>query len=343
MYYVECCFKHCDTSFWVPTLEAGMAVKDFARAVKHHIQLTDDMLTDIVIADPDTCEPYGGKHWIYPKAAVRILRIPLADGRVPKNGMFKDADTNQEVIVNLMPFHAVRKGRKTGVFLSKPEMMAQVDGFEGADWKSFCTLAEAIAFSNGKVSLTSERECMSPGSRARHPPDKSSAPVLYDGDTSDVRVTNIVFDCILDPITKIGYLVIAIYPHSLRSKEQLHYIQISNGRCAARCELVSARLALQYALPAADMTVHMFCSSTYATNAVNEYARRCGGFTGANADIMNALREILKSSRIRAFWTSTTDTTLHNISKRVKLFRLNGNKDSTVVYDGDGGTIELDE
>ena len=44
-------------------------------------------------------------------------------------------------------YYAVRKGRKTGVFLTWAECQKQVTGFSGAEFKSFPTMEEARAFS----------------------------------------------------------------------------------------------------------------------------------------------------------------------------------------------------
>lgn len=46
-------------------------------------------------------------------------------------------------------FYAVKIGRKTGVFNSWAECKEQVDGFPGAVYKSFPTVAEAMAFATG--------------------------------------------------------------------------------------------------------------------------------------------------------------------------------------------------
>ena len=47
-------------------------------------------------------------------------------------------------------FYAVRNGNKIGVFDTWDECKASVDGFSGAEYKSFKTYDEAIAFINGE-------------------------------------------------------------------------------------------------------------------------------------------------------------------------------------------------
>lgn len=48
--------------------------------------------------------------------------------------------------------YAVRRGRKTGIFDSWAQCKAQIDGFSGAVYKSFTTLAEAQAYLEGQSS-----------------------------------------------------------------------------------------------------------------------------------------------------------------------------------------------
>ncbi len=64
-------------------------------------------------------------------------------------------------------FYAVRKGKKTGVFLTWDECKRQVDGFSGAEYKSFKTRAEAEEYcAGGKQTkdISCEAECYTDGS-----------------------------------------------------------------------------------------------------------------------------------------------------------------------------------
>jgi len=49
-----------------------------------------------------------------------------------------------------MPFYAVRRGNKPGVYTSWPECQEQIAGFRGAQFKKFATEAEAEDFVKGK-------------------------------------------------------------------------------------------------------------------------------------------------------------------------------------------------
>lgn len=64
-------------------------------------------------------------------------------------------------------FYAVRKGKKTGIFLSWEECKKQVDGFSGAEYKSFKTKEEAKNYCEGgrmPVVEQCEAECYTDGS-----------------------------------------------------------------------------------------------------------------------------------------------------------------------------------
>lgn len=64
-------------------------------------------------------------------------------------------------------FYAVRKGKKTGIFLTWDECKENVTGFSGAEYKSFKTKEEAEDYCNGAVKpleTKCEAECYTDGS-----------------------------------------------------------------------------------------------------------------------------------------------------------------------------------
>lgn len=64
-------------------------------------------------------------------------------------------------------FYAVRKGKKTGIFLTWDECKKQVDGYSGAEYKSFKMKQEAEEYCAGtaKVKIeTCQAECYTDGS-----------------------------------------------------------------------------------------------------------------------------------------------------------------------------------
>ena len=45
-----------------------------------------------------------------------------------------------------MKYYAVKNGRKKGIYLSWEDCKEQVDGFDGAEYKSFSEIKEAEAY-----------------------------------------------------------------------------------------------------------------------------------------------------------------------------------------------------
>lgn len=74
-------------------------------------------------------------------------------------------------------FYAVQRGRKIGVFTTWAECQKQVQGFSGAVYKSFPSMAEAKAFSQGQSGLSvaeffSDNEVVSKNARHDEQRDK---------------------------------------------------------------------------------------------------------------------------------------------------------------------------
>ncbi len=346
--FVECCFGQSEDAFWVPVLNTGTFCKDLARAIKERFEIVS---SDIYLANPTTGVPYTGKHWILPFEPVRVWITPL--GEIPrgalcstdwipeKKGTSVISEQSEESEGNDMPFYVVRVGKKPGIYLTKSEMMAQVAGVEGAQYKTFLTAVEAAAYLRLDDGIA-EREHMSAGSRARHPPSKSTAPLLVDTDDAPLSETltllDIVFHCLLDPTDRTAYCVMHLFPQSNRRAVITRSMEIKNAKNSARSELFSVLLAIKEAmdLPGYDSgrtLVRLYCMSTYATNAVNDYARNQTEFTGANAAVMGQLAGLLKTVKARAFWTSSTDASLNEVVQKAIQVRLSHGKIATASVD----------
>ncbi|CAF1134165.1 unnamed protein product [Adineta ricciae] len=66
-----------------------------------------------------------------------------------------------------MPFYAVRKGKKTGIYNTWPECQKQVNGFSGAQYKKFDTYGEAQDFVDGKSGVQRTIEMKSPTKKSK--------------------------------------------------------------------------------------------------------------------------------------------------------------------------------
>lgn len=72
-------------------------------------------------------------------------------------------------------YYAVRRGKQPGIYRTWPETQKQVNGFSGAQYKSFTTEAEAKAFMQGSAAKTPAHRTAKTGRTAT--PKSASAPV----------------------------------------------------------------------------------------------------------------------------------------------------------------------
>jgi hypothetical protein len=231
-----------------------------------------------------------------------------------------------------MPFYAVRAGHATGIYLTKSDMLRQTHGFPDAQSKTFASLEEAnlyLTFQDERA--VCERSLMSSGSRARHPP-KTSATFVVDDDLfnddvastetslhetialqTSVNVVDVFWDSMLNPLNKTGYVGIGITKPVLTYR----YFTLPDTKDAGRCELSAAKLALEYCLAQPNIQpttiVRVYSSSTYATNAINKYARNIEATSRHNSDLMCDIAGMLRVHKIMAYWTSTVDTNLQSL------------------------------
>jgi hypothetical protein len=366
-YYVECCFVHQQTEFWVPVLKTGLQARDLATAIK--LLLIRDLGdsgrqkfaasgSEVYVAHHTTCVPLAGKAVVLPGQAVRVWVVPenapmpgyaltsgsdcewaqktsttyFNDWLTAGEGAFAGSDrsesSGEEEDKDRMPFHAVRVGHTPGIYFTKGDMLKQTANYPGAESKTFSSLTEATLYLEHADEGVGERELMSAGSRARHPPAKSAAIALSSAGTEmesdpgvDVHMVQILWDCVFDPVTKTGYLVVALHPGSL------HRVLLPNVQNAGRCEVVAADTALTTCLEklagiTAQTVIRIYSSSTYATNAVNVYARSTAAGDRHNGDVMLSLANKLRGHKIMAYWAATTQSDLAEVRAKAVAFRL---------------------
>jgi hypothetical protein len=414
--FIECCFKSSTDPFWVPVLNTGIYAKDLARVIKDKFQI---VTSEVFIAHPDTLKPYPGKRWIQPFEPVRIWLMPLGtktatawwkQTKKKKLGLANNNSCRRNLESIDMPFHVVRQGKTPGIYLTKSEMMRQVEGYKGSEYQTFASLSDATSYLK-RGNSTMERQLMSLGSRARHPPSKSFAPTLRedylgsseedtekgtkkkykeeddaeedddedeedddedeedddeeddeedDKDSGDVGIcdkgeditdsndsaigsndTNVkgtplasqigildvVYTCIFDPISNIGYYVGDLYPNSRKSAKIIHKATIPSAQSPSKCELMSAYATLDFcaSIPGyvdGSTLVRMYSTSTYATNAINEYAKSEAVFAGSNGHVMAAISKLIKHIKARAFWMSSTDALYKQVHAEVIAYRM---------------------
>jgi ribonuclease HI len=382
-YYVECCYIHSFTEFWMPVLKTGLSARDLSQSIKQ--MLLDEVpegaklkcVPDVYVAHHTTHLPFSGKTVILPGQAVRIWVLPQgapkpfhsvrATATRTEAAVTAAPDSYREYMSWLMgpafneilsgtsseddqdydddmPFYAVRAGHTTGIFLTKSDMLRQTQGYANAECKMFAALEEAnlyLTFQDERA--VCERSLMSSGSRARHPP-KTSASFLVteeedvsneDDGTSmttsvenavaprpSVHVVDVFWDCMLNPLSKTGYVGIGMTKPALTFR----YVTLTDVKDAGRCELAAAKLALEHCLaqPNIEPTtiVRIYSSSTYATNAINKYARIIDATSRQNSDLMSDIAGMLRVHKIMAYWTSTVDANLQSLRSNLIKFKL---------------------
>ena len=83
-------------------------------------------------------------------------------------------------------FYAVRKGKKTGVFESWDACKAAVDGYPGAEYKSFTDYEEAVRFTGSKKTVGIVGDI----------PDKQDTLLAYVDGSYDDRMKKYAFGCV---------------------------------------------------------------------------------------------------------------------------------------------------
>jgi ribonuclease HI len=242
-----------------------------------------------------------------------------------------------------MAFYAVRKGTETGIFSSKADLARAIRGYPGAEYETFASLTEATKFMNNKLGLR-ERDLMSAGSRARHPPKSSALPAIIDDITDDraaavhpsaaLMTLDIVVDSCLCPKGGASAIVM-LYPSSMQKLERKVFVHMPTVNTSSRAEVTTALAALQQTvhvpqyLPKTTL-VRVYSSSTYATNCINEYSKFSVD-ARINADVLAEISNVLKQHKVLAYWTPTTAEKITEAKKALAGFRLHGRTDGAPI------------
>lgn len=94
-------------------------------------------------------------------------------------------------------FYAVRAGHETGIFLTWDECKKQVDGFKGAEYKSFSTMEEAKAWFIGEAFISASEDSIPL-------PTEGKLIAYVDGSYED-SIKKYAFGCVL--ITPSGQII----------------------------------------------------------------------------------------------------------------------------------------
>ena len=147
-------------------------------------------------------------------------------------------------------FYAVARGRETGIFDCWEDCRAQTEGFQGAVFKSFFTLAEANAWLD-------DCNCSSMNPEFNEPPSEN--------EVENSSADYVVFtdgSCLKNPGGAGGYAAIII---NNRTKEQAEYVGGEASTTNNRMELLAALVALQN-IPQGS-SIDFYTDSQYLQNA----------------------------------------------------------------------------
>ena len=367
--------------FYVPVLRTGLLAKDLARLVRTRLNLegcADVYICNPISRKPihgrAVVKPGDAvRVWIVApghnihrreclKSTVQALfagedmeddangydyesRTVVASEEPVSGGISEDMnDVATEAVLDLvsddMAFYAVRKGAETGIFSSKADLARAIRGFPGAEYETFASLTEATKFMNNQLGLR-ERDLMSAGSRARHPPKSSAVPAINDDDSTDrvhasdaLVALDIVVESCLCPKGGASAIVM-LYPSSMQKLERKVFVQMPSTNTSSRAEVTTALAALQQTihvpcyLPKTTL-VRVYSSSTYATNCINEYSKFSVD-ARINADVLAELSSVLKQHKVLAYWTPTTADKIAEATKVLANFRLHGRTDGAPI------------
>ena len=317
---------------WIVAPGHNVHKRECVRTKTHHQTAMEDMADD----DENGYE--------YAKAS--SLPMDCAAEQAVCRGMSEDkndADIEEPLgcIVENMAFYAVRKGTEIGIFSSKADLTRAIRGYPGAEYETFASLVEATKFMNYQIGLR-ERDLMSAGSRARHPPKSSAVPGIIDDASgkcstrtnSALMTLDIVVESCLGP-KEGAFAIIVMYPSSMQTLERKVFVQMPNTNTSSRAEVTTALAALQQTVhvpcyvPKTTL-VRVYSSSTYATNCINEYSKFSVD-ARINADVLAELSRLLKQHKVLAHWTPSTTEKVADAKKTLTDFRLHGRTDGAPI------------
>ncbi|MDK1286810.1 ribonuclease H family protein [Pseudoalteromonas umbrosa] len=181
-------------------------------------------------------------------------------------------------------YYVVWKGRETGIFTTWTQCKSLVDGFAGARYKSFPSLAEAEAAFGKKSNLQGEKSTASKGAKAPKPAPVTQAQI----DTMPYEF-KIFTDGACDPNPGEAGTGLAIYQSNQLAELWYGFYQPVGTNNTA--ELRGLKQALVVALGYLEQghTVGIFCDSKYAIDCITKWAIgwQKKGWTKSDGEIKN--------------------------------------------------------
>ncbi|WP_407334147.1 viroplasmin family protein [Enterovibrio sp. 27052020O] len=197
-------------------------------------------------------------------------------------------------------YYVVWKGRKSGIYTDWTQCKAQVDGFQGAKFKSFPTLGEAEAAYGGKASATSTKATTTKKSAKPKP-----------AALTQTQITEMPFDIKIftdggcEPNPGEAGTGLAVYENNQVSELWYGLYQAVGTNNTAELHGLYQALMIAKQKLEQGLTVAIYCDSRYSIDCVTKWASgwEAKGWKKAGGEIKNldiiqptyALYQTLKS------------------------------------------------
>ncbi|RJG42393.1 ribonuclease H family protein [Motilimonas pumila] len=180
-------------------------------------------------------------------------------------------------------FYVVWKGRKAGIFNTWAECKALVDGFAGAKYKSFTTLAEAEAAFGKKAAYQAK-----PATTARTTAVKSNTLTQagIDAMTQDVKIFT---DGACEPNPGEAGTGLALYQHNQVTELWYGLYQAVGTNNTAELKGLQQALLMAKNKLAEGLSVAIYCDSRYAIDCITKWAKgwKSKGWKKSTGEIKN--------------------------------------------------------
>ncbi|MGF1769523.1 ribonuclease H family protein [Enterovibrio makurazakiensis] len=208
-------------------------------------------------------------------------------------------------------YYVVWKGRKSGIYTDWAQCKAQVDGFQGAKFKSFPSLAEAEAAFGGKA-----------GSASYKPSAAKTAAKAKPAALTQAQITDMPFDIKIftdgacEPNPGEAGTGLAVYENNVISELWYgHYQQLGTNNTAELHGLEQAFMLAQEKL-AQKQSVAIYCDSKYAIDCVTKWAEgwEKKGWKKAGGEIKNL--DIIQSA-YALYQSMKSNITIYHVNGHV--------------------------
>lgn len=208
-------------------------------------------------------------------------------------------------------YYVVWKGRKTGIFTSWAQCKVQVDGFAGAKFKSFATLAEAEFAFGGQANASSAKTGVA------NTTNKIKAVPL-----SQAQITDMPFDIKIftdggcEPNPGEAGTGLAVYQNNELSELWYGLYQSFGTNNTAELHGLHQALLLAKQKRLLGLTVAIFCDSKYSIDCITKWAVgwEKKGWTKKGGEIKNL--DIIKPT-YALYQQLASQITIHHVNGHV--------------------------